>query len=61
MRERLRQFLSLVKDGSFNSGDVPKVWNEQYRTAISDGLINIGFGGRLKVSDRGTKVLNSTE
>lgn len=57
--DRLRQFLSLVPNANWR-GQPPAVWNEQLREALSDGLVTVGFGGLLSLTDAGRTALNPT-
>lgn len=50
--EKLMRFLDLVPNANWR-GNVPAVWNEQLREALSEGLVTVGFGGLLKLTDAG--------
>lgn len=52
----LLKFLRLVP--SANWREPPRVWNEQLRRALSDGLVTVGWGGVLKLTDAGCEELN---
>jgi len=52
--EKLIRFLELVHGGAWR--DPPPVWNEQLRRALSDGLVTVGWGGVLKLTDEGSRV-----
>lgn len=49
--DRLAEFLEIVSGGGWR--DVPRIWNEQIRAALSDDLIKIGWGGVLEITDAG--------
>ena len=51
MDEKMTKFLGLVPTANWYQP--PKVWNEQVRQALSDGLITVGFGGLIKLTDAG--------
>lgn len=61
MSNELRNFLGLVKSETFRSGSVPRIWNLEYRKALSDGLISIGWGGKLGLTDEGDALLSLQE
>lgn len=52
---RLRQFLSVVPNMRLRN--VPAVWNEEVRRALSDNLVRVGWGGVLELTDEGHKML----
>jgi hypothetical protein len=52
--ERLQAFLILVPTANWRAHNgPPKCWNEEFRRAISDGMISIGFGGIIKLNPIG--------
>lgn len=55
MDEQLLKFLKLVPTAVWRQP--PPVWNEQLRSALSDGFISVGFGGTLKLTDAGRAAL----
>lgn len=57
---RLIMFLKMVRAATWRS--VPPNWNEELRQALSDDLVTTGWGGVLKLTDAGKRmVLTSTE
>ncbi|WP_143279270.1 hypothetical protein [Bradyrhizobium ottawaense] len=50
MDERLKKFLGLVPTANWRSP--PPVWNEQLREALSEGYVEVAFGGRLQLTPR---------
>lgn len=44
-------FLSLVPLAGWR--DVPRVWSEQFREALSGGLVKVGWGGVIELTDAG--------
>jgi hypothetical protein len=50
--KQLPKFLLLVRTMRWRQG-VPKVWNEQFRFALGDGLVKIGWGGLIELTDDG--------
>jgi len=48
------KFLDLVPTARWRQP--PSVWNEALRVALSDGLIRVGFGGILMLTEKGRKV-----
>jgi hypothetical protein len=59
MDEKLTKFLSLVPSANWR-GNTPQVWNVQLRTSLSDGLVAVGFGGVLVLTDAGRAELSNT-
>lgn len=57
MDEKLIKFLKLVPSARWR--DVPKVWNEQLRAALSDDFIKIGWGGVIELTDAGKTAARS--
>jgi len=55
--EMLTKFLRLVPGANWRSP--PSVWNDQFRQALSDGLVIVGFGGVLKLTDIGRALARS--
>lgn len=53
MEDKLTKFLGIVLNANWRGDDMPKVWNEQLRAALSDQLVTVGWGGVLKLTDRG--------
>lgn len=53
MNIRLLMFLDLVPTANWHQP--PAVWGEQLRAALSDGLVTVGWGGVLKLTDAGRK------
>jgi hypothetical protein len=51
MDEKLTKFLGLVPGANWHQP--PQVWGEQLRQALSAGLVTVGFGGVLKLTDAG--------
>lgn len=45
--DKLARFLALVPTANWKTP--PAVWNEQFRQALSDGLVKIGWGGVIKL------------
>jgi hypothetical protein len=43
--ERLQAFLILVKTARWRAP--PRCWNEEFRRALNDRLVSVGFGGIL--------------
>lgn len=50
-RESLTKFLKIVPCANWRH--VPAVWSDQLRLALSDGLVTVGWGGVLKLTDEG--------
>lgn len=61
MTDRLTKFLQIVFTSRMRSGAVPKVWAVEYRQALSDGLVSIGWGGVLDLTDEGRTAANIHE
>ena len=57
--EKLAQFLELVRRMDFRSGQVPKVWKNEYREALSSGLVEIHFAGSIRLSEKGHEHLKT--
>lgn len=55
---KLTEFLKLVSRPN-GWRDVPPIWNEQIRQSLNDGLVTVGFGGVLKLTDAGRALLSS--
>lgn len=58
--EKLKRFLALVSTAGWRAAaaggnTVPGVWNEQFREALAKGLLKIGFGGVIKLTEKGKK------
>lgn len=53
MTDRMRTFLSLVSSANWRTP--PRVWNEEFRSALNDGLVRVGWGGILVVTKEGAK------
>jgi hypothetical protein len=51
MDEKLINFLARARHANWRQP--PKVWNEQLRQALSEGLVTVGWGGVIKVTDTG--------
>lgn len=49
--DRLMKFLKLVPSANWRMP--PPVWNKQFRHALSDRLVTVGFAGVLKLTDAG--------
>lgn len=56
MSEQLVKFLELVPQANWRR-NMPTVWNEQLRQALSEGLVAIGFGGVFVLTDAGRAAL----
>lgn len=48
MDERLIKFLQIVPSAGWRK--VPKGWNEEFRKALSDGLVKVGWGGIIQLT-----------
>lgn len=57
MNERLDHFLRLIP--SANWRQPPPAWNKELRTALSDRLVTVGFGGVLKLTSEGEAIVTS--
>lgn len=49
--DRMKKFLNLVTGTNWRQP--PAVWNEELRTALSNGLVKVGWGGILEVTGEG--------
>jgi hypothetical protein len=49
--EKLLRFLRLVHVARWSKP--PSVWEDQIRASISDGLVTVGWGGLIKLTDAG--------
>lgn len=49
--ERLQAFLILVKTANWKAP--PRCWNEEFRRALNESLVGIGFGGILHLTFSG--------
>lgn len=49
--EKLSRFLKIVP--SANWRHVPEVWGEQFRRALSDNLVKVGWGGWIELTESG--------
>jgi hypothetical protein len=49
--ERLLRFLRLVHTSRWSKP--PSVWGDQVRASVSNGLVTVGFGGILKLTEAG--------
>jgi hypothetical protein len=56
---KLAEFLELVRRMDFRAGQVPKVWNSEYREALSSGLLEIHFAGSIRLSEKGHEHLKN--
>ena len=54
---RLKKFLAVVQSAQWRAGRVPPVWNAEYRTALSDSLVRVGWGGAIELTDAGREAL----
>jgi hypothetical protein len=52
MDEKLTKFLTLVPNANWR-GNTPQTWSIQLRQSLSDGLVAVGFGGVLMLTDAG--------
>jgi hypothetical protein len=59
MDDQLRKFLDLVPTANWRSP--PPVWNEQLREAISEGFVEVAFGGRLQLTPRAALYLHTPD
>ncbi len=57
--DKLSKFLGRVQAMRWRSGNVPKIWNSQYRFALSNDLIKIGWGGVLELTEDGAGLAQS--
>ena len=48
MDEKLIEFLQRVPSARWRN--VPKGWSEQFRTALSDRLVKVGWGGIIELT-----------
>lgn len=51
--KRLVEFLEVARRADFRSGKVPSAWGSEYREALSSGLVEIHFGGSIRLSEKG--------
>lgn len=51
MDEKLINFLARARHANWRQP--PKVGNEQLRQALNEGLVTVGWGGVIKVTDTG--------
>jgi len=58
-REPMVKFLRLIPMSNWTQP--PTVWNPQYREALSGGLVRVGWGGRLALTDAGRAALSLAE
>lgn len=56
--EKMRRFLSAVKTLDWRARHVPKVWNDQYHEALSEGFVQIHFGGSIRLTETGHEYLS---
>lgn len=56
MNQRLKDFLEIVPTAHW--WQPPPAWQEQAREALSERLITVGFGGKLKLTDAGRAALS---
>jgi hypothetical protein len=59
MDEKLTKFLSLVPNANWR-WITPPVWDVQLRQSLSDGLVAVGFGGVLVLTDAGRAELSQS-
>jgi hypothetical protein len=59
MTDRLKNFLALVRAGGWRSPT--PTWNEELRSALSDGLVKVGWGGVLELTDVGRSDLSGMD
>ncbi len=57
-KSKVPQFLALVRDVGFRFS-VPSVWNAEFRAAMSDNLVQVGFSGKLELTEGGRNLLKS--
>jgi hypothetical protein len=51
MGDRLTEFLRLVRVARWRGA--PHNWSIELRQALNDDLVSVGFGGLLKLTDKG--------
>lgn len=54
--DKLTRFLSLVPQANWRHP--PAVWSVAVREALSDGLVGVGFGGVMMLTDAGRAYLS---
>ncbi len=52
---KLTDFLRLVEQCAWKSP--PRAWNEQFREALSERYVYIGFGGVVQLTDVGRRAV----
>jgi hypothetical protein len=55
--DRTEKFLRLVADGYMRKASAQ--WAAEVRSALSDGLVTVGFGGALQLTDAGRERLKA--
>lgn len=60
MANDLQKFLRLVPAANWR-GNTPQVWNVQLRQSLSDGLVAVGFGGVLILTNAGRDMIHSEQ
>lgn len=58
---KMHEFLSAVRTSDFHSGKVPRVWNDEYREALSSSYVAIHFGGSVRLTEAGHDALASSK
>lgn len=56
--DKLTKFLNLVPRANWRQ-DMPRIWNEQLRQALSDNLVTVGWGGALILTDAGRAAVSN--
>ena len=59
MDEKMLKFLSVVPNANWR-GNMPLIWNDQLRQALSNGLVTVVFGGLLRLTDAGRAALRQS-
>lgn len=59
--EKMHKFLSAVRTAEFRSGQMPRVWKDEYREALSNSYVAIHFGGSVRLTEAGHEVLTSSK
>ena len=57
--ETMKKFLERVQSANWIQPP-PKIWNRQYREALSEGFVKVGWGGRLALTDAGRTALSQS-
>lgn len=55
MDDRMRRFLMVAREAGWRATTnyVPVAWAEEYREALANNLVRIGFGGSIELTDAG--------